>query len=310
MLLKYHCAMPSEATVHLRGNNIADFLQGQVTCDMRPLSPALSVKGAFCTPQGRVISDLRVIEVMQNHYMIRLRDSIASAFAEGLNRYAQFSRISVTRDQGDALVYGVYALDRLDSSSQFSDADSVVRRDGVFYISLGARHGECIALDESPPKPPFAADLETTAGSEAAWQAEQLRAGHYAIEADDSEQFTPQALNYDRRGRVAFDKGCYTGQEVVARLHYKGRSKRRLHVLQGEAGMTRLETGANLLQSGEAIGRVLRCLIDQSGVPIVAAELRVVDDKNRGSSESSLNVASDPITTTDGRALSLLTPDE
>ena len=67
-------------------------------------------------------------------------------------------------------------------------------------------------------------------GSETIWQAEQIASGIARIEAGTTGEYVPQSLNYDLTGHISFTKGCYTGQEVVARLHYRGKSKRRLYL--------------------------------------------------------------------------------
>jgi folate-binding protein YgfZ len=68
-------------------------------------------------------------------------------------------------------------------------------------------------------------------GSVAEWEAVSMLAGHYPFRATDAEQFTPQELSYDRNGYVSFSKGCYTGQEIVARMHYRGKLKKQLYLI-------------------------------------------------------------------------------
>ena len=110
-------------------------------------------------------------------------------------------------------------------------------------------------------------------GEETHWAAETLSGGHYALELEDSERFTPQALNYDRTGRVAFDKGCYTGQEVVARLHYRGQSKRRLRLY--EATGPAPDRGTELFDdAGREVGECLRSEIDRKGRTLLAAMVK------------------------------------
>jgi hypothetical protein len=107
------------------------------------------------------------------------------------------------------------------------------------------------------------------------WLALELVRGYYRIETPDQGVFTPQALDYDRIGLVSFQKGCYTGQEVVARLHYRGQSKKRLAVLTAAAPVAATRGTPISDSGGDNAGAVLRCLPYQNGGSLIAAELRV-----------------------------------
>lgn len=279
----YSATLRDEALIHLRGRGIGDFLQGQLTCDLRGLAPERAVAGAMCTVKGRVISDLWVVAVDDGHTCLRLRRSVAEAFAENLARYAQFSRIAVTVDERRDAITGFYGddiplpalgLDAVGACSRTGDsillrsADRLVQRIDLPGDSEGKAPGGA---------DPSGATASARAGSEGVWRARELLAGHFALEEGDREQFTPQALNFDRSGRVAFDKGCYTGQEVVARLHYKGRAKQRLQIFRGgtrDAGDAP-RTGTAILDSdGGTVGEVLRVEILSDREVVVAALLR------------------------------------
>ncbi|MEO1078068.1 MAG: folate-binding protein [Pseudomonadota bacterium] len=264
-----------EAIIHLDGRKIEDFLQGQLTCDLRQLRPDAAIHGALCSVKGRVLSDLWVLKLSDERCMLRLRRSLAQSFAEHLARFAQFSRIKVTLDAQEPAVFGIYSEEpeRLPLEAPGACRTS----DGALLLRSGPAQAQVIlSSTDSGARDPITqvlAAMNCTAdaeGTEDAWRAEGLRWGHYALEADDSERFTPQALNYDERGLVSFQKGCYTGQEVVARLHYKGKSKQRLQVFETPAGC-KAETGGSLFLDEISIGTVLRRETALSGESIVAA---------------------------------------
>lgn len=279
----YSATLRDEALIHLRGREIGAFLQGQLTCDLRGFGPERAVAGVMCTVKGRVISDLWVVAVDDGHVCLRLRRSVADALAADLERYARFSRITCTVDERRDAVTGYYG------------ADIPLQALGLDAVGTCTRAGDCIFLRSAdrlvqridlPPDSARGAsggdntpDLtaSASAGSEGDWRALELLTGHLAIEERDREQFTPQALNYDRNGRVAFDKGCYTGQEVVARLHYKGRAKQRLQVFRsGTSGAASApRAGAAILDSeGQAVGELLRAEVLADRDVVVAALLR------------------------------------
>ncbi|MEM8941176.1 MAG: folate-binding protein [Pseudomonadota bacterium] len=265
-MTQHLCQLASETMLHLKGAGIANFLQGQLTCDTRELSMFKAIPGALCTPKGRVLSDVVVIQLAEEHCILRLRRSIAQKVATSLARYAQFSRISVEAEQSDERIVGV--IGDLDtpilgtSLIASTECYGIEHGDGILIVRRGRRIAELMSTkDETPLQLLF----DLTAGNDIAvpsvraendsyegfWQAELLRSGHFAINADDYERYTPQALNYDQIGLVSYKKGCYTGQEVIARQHYKRQSKRTLAVYQtnGES----LLPGANLFAVAGAV---------------------------------------------------------
>jgi folate-binding protein YgfZ len=268
-MTRYITGLPGEASIHLRGSDIPRFLQGQLTCDLRKLKPAQAIAGAMCNVKGRVISDLWVVPAGEDHCILRLRRSLAEEFAENLERYARFSRITVEVDHREDAITGIYG--DIDASGLPGAPGDMVEVDGRLWLRSGPMQAQCIDLDTKRETRPASLPEGAETGQQAHWQAETLNDGHYALEKTDSERFTPQALNYDESGRVAFDKGCYTGQEVVARLHYRGQSKKRLAVLIGEGAVA--SGDAIVDEAGNRVGECLRTEQDRRGRLLVAAEV-------------------------------------
>ncbi len=270
--------LADESIIYLRGRKIDEFLQGQLTCDLRPLSPERAVHGALCSVKGRVISDLWVLKLDDECCLLRLRRSLASGFAEHLARFAQFSRIKVSLEDQEGTVIGIYGKRGESAESlPLESPGDCERTDGALLLRSGPRHAQLILMGSGDNALASARDVleamncaTDDAGSAEAWRAEVLRDGHYALETEDSERFTPQALNYDERGLVSFNKGCYTGQEVVARLHYKGKSKQRLQVYAASTGRSP-DVGSALHHDDASVGTVLRREAAMDGEGIVAA---------------------------------------
>ena len=209
-------ALPDEALLRLRGNKISEFLQGQLTCDLRRLAPTRTLAGAFCNAKGRVISDLRLIELDEAQTLIVLRRSLCDKFAQTLQRYAQFSRIAVEAEPPGFAIAGLRvaprspapealgALAPLEVGQALFADNAIAIRTGFFQYALILQGGAPASLAQT-------LNLVTQAGKPESWRAETLRGGHYALELSDSERYTPQALNYDERGLLAFDKGLLHG---------------------------------------------------------------------------------------------------
>jgi folate-binding protein YgfZ len=278
---RFACYLTDDALIHLRGTNIAGFLQGQLSCDTRRLGERKAVSGALCNVKGRVISDLTVIQHDSDHCLLRLRASLAEYVAQTLTRYAQFSRISVEVDPRPNRILGIYGNlnpSPIDIPDLPATPLELSTRGELIALRRASAQLELIALEIDAPEPlrPYLESLEP--GTAAQWSAATLATGHYALELDDTEQFTPQALNYDLSGLVAFDKGCYTGQEVIARLHYKGQSKRRLQIFTTAINPANLTAGTALFNSAsERVGRCLRAAQDMNERCILAAEVNASD---------------------------------
>ncbi len=276
---EFACYLEREAILALRGRDIPHFLQGQLTADMRLLSPAQAVAGALCNVKGRVLSDVCVVLIDEDCCLIRLRDSLAAECAQILQRYAQFSRIAVTVETAPRSLAACYTQDALSACPATALSPLRVERSGALLTLHRSEHcREVLCLDGATGTAIESLIDERLPGAESDWRAAMLRLGHFAIEPDSSAVFTPQALNYDRNGLVAFDKGCYTGQEVVARLHYKGKSKKRLAILLAPRGSEAPAPDTPLLDSdGEGRARVLRAEGSPDPGVVIAAEVAADD---------------------------------
>lgn len=230
----FYAPLDNEALLHITGPDSLQFLQGQTTCDTRLVSPARSVAGAYCTPQGRVVCDLLLAALGEEHFAMRMRADLLPLAAATFGKYIVFSRAELDAQRQDWQVVACWgagaagALEKL-AGQVPGEALGVVSGEGYCLVQLDTAGEQFEAWLDTARHP---GHLETIAGAlgpgePAAWQALQVAAGRARVEAPTSEMFLPQDLNYDRTGLVSFKKGCYTGQEIVARLHYRGKPKRR-----------------------------------------------------------------------------------
>lgn len=195
------------------GADAFDFLQGQLSHDLRLLDSRERLLAAWCNPKGRVITLLRV-----------------------LRRGGSF---------------------RLLLPAEL--ADEVVRRLTLFRFRAKVE----FAVEDAS-----SAELGATDGL-GAWRLDNLRAGIAEIAAAQSEAFTPHMLNLDLIDALSLTKGCYTGQEIVARTHYRGASKRRLHGFTGAPaapGDAICEQDRKIGTVVNAIGNELLAVVSSAGV--------------------------------------------
>jgi hypothetical protein len=257
--------LQDESLLHIVGPDTLTFLQGQTTCDTRQVDDGHAVPGAYCTVQGRMVCDFLLLQLAAEHMVLRMRRGILAAATATFGKYIVFSKAELDAQRSDWQVFACWGdeaaatLGQLDMpvpGAQYA----VAREEGYALVQLDAKgtQYEVYANVEQHPQHLQALRDAMSEGSEAQWQALQINAGIGRVEGATSGEFLPQMLNYDITGHVNFRKGCYTGQEIVARLHYRGKAKRRLY-LASLRGAEPLPAGTDLFTAGteQASGTVV-----------------------------------------------------
>ncbi|KXX64086.1 hypothetical protein AY586_03170 [Marichromatium gracile] len=253
-----------------RGEDAADFLQGQLTNDVRELSAEHTQLTALCTQKGRVLACGRLIALDEIRALLLPAERIETTLAH-LRRYVLRSRVRLEAAGDQLVVLGLAGteaptlLERLELAVP-AHANGLARRDGVAVV----------ALPDTTPRYLLLAELERARGlwealaahatpsDGAIWRRLDIRAGLPSVHAGTAEAFIPQMLNLQLIDGVSFNKGCYTGQEVVARMHHLGKLKRRMYratLTLEPAEAPAPQPGDVLLaaasSSGQASGRVV-----------------------------------------------------
>lgn len=248
-------ALPHLGVLAIEGTDAATFLQGQATCDTRLLSATQGALGALCNLQGRVIVSFHVLATADGLCLVMPRDRVAPVLVH-LQKYAVFSRVTL-RDAGDALTL----LGRAGDGKIFNTLQEGTTR----WLQLpGGRQ-----LGVAPAG-------EAAAGGDGtvSWRAASIVAGELLVDSANAGHYLPQALNYDVIGGVSFNKGCYTGQEVVARMHFKGRMKERLYIGSATVAGSAPMAGTTVVDAdGKAAGTVVDAVPDD-GRYLTGAVLR------------------------------------
>ena len=267
----------NEGLLHIKGPDSLTFLQGQTTCDTREAGPGKAVPGVYCTPKGRTVADFLLITLGNDHFALRMRRDIVDAAAEVLGKYIIFSKAELNAGQDDWQIAACWGDDAAKVVSSIFGATPLGQ-----YHSVSGDDFNVVQMDEQGKM--FECHLHTGSkliaqlmrdcnpGEQGDWEAQQIAAGIARIESAIVEEFIPQTLNYDLTGFISFTKGCYTGQEVVARLHYLGKSKRRSYA--GTLAASRPPVaGAPLFASGgdKTVGNVVNASSDSEGVVWVLA---------------------------------------
>lgn len=220
--------------IGIEGPDSAKFLQGQVTCDTLAVTATQSTPGAYCTPKGRMLASFHLAQPGQDHYWLRLRRDIVAGTLQTLGKYAVFSKAKLQARE-DIVALGLHGPDAAAVVASLTPQPPAGR-----YGAATLANGLVVQLDDAAqwfeiwlPASDAAtvwqnhAPRLTPAGTRY-WQALLIRAGRGEVCAATVDTFIPQMLNLDLTGAISFKKGCYTGQEIVARAHYRGQVKRHM----------------------------------------------------------------------------------
>lgn len=243
------------ARLDVTGPDAGTFLQGQLTQNVQSASEQHAPLAAWCDPKGRVLATMRLEKLADGLGLILPGDAVA-AVAEGLARYRLRSRVRIEPAANDWLARAYANAADLDVIRQRGLApatrrDACCQRDGLTAVSLNDDgsvlevYGTRAALDALSLATPLA---------DADWHVARIAAGIADIVPASSGRYTPHMLNLDRLGAISFDKGCYTGQEIIARTQHLGQARRRLvHFVAG----TPLAIGASVTHEGTGVGTVV-----------------------------------------------------
>jgi len=245
------------AVVRFQGADVDRFLQGYLTCDTADLRPGQLTPTALCSLKGRVVMNGWCTPLADEEaVLLVLHQSLTARLAEFLKAYLQFSRTRLEDHGGDTLVFG-----SLDVETEAG-------------LRLDARRRLFLASDLDAAGALWDAHAHL---AEDAWYASLAEDGIPLVSAPVSEKFLPQMLDLERLGAVDFEKGCYLGQEVVARAQHRGQVKRRLTRLVWQ-GAAPPPPGSEVTDAdGKALGTIVQGVrADADGGPALAVLSREI----------------------------------
>jgi len=215
-------ALTHWGVIRARGTDAVKFLQGQLTNDVALLGTSQARLAGFCSAKGRLQANFVVWRAGQDEVLLACSASVLPATLKRLSMFVMRAQCKLTDATADvpvwglagdaaaALVSGVAVWDKVDDAGgnaviRLPDANAQLR---CLQVGMPASDAGALSLDD--------------------WRWLEVQSGLPIIEASTAEKFVPQMLNYELVGGVDFRKGCYPGQEIVARSQYRGTIKRRM----------------------------------------------------------------------------------
>ncbi len=202
------------------GADARAFLHAQLTNDIEHLPAERAALAGWCSAKGRLLATFLVVPAPDG-FLLQLARDLAAPVARRLSMFVLRSKVRIT-DASDAWAqYGVWDADLRQPDVAWSGNRATVKVGEGRYLQLLPREE----------------DLEKPNADEAQWALQEIRAGRPLITAATQDQFVPQMVNLEQIGGVDFKKGCYPGQEIVARAQYRGQVKRRMVRAHAPAGV-------------------------------------------------------------------------
>jgi folate-binding protein YgfZ len=220
--------LPDFALLRFSGNDACDFLHGQLTCDVRALPAGRSSYGGYCSPKGRLLASFLLVNEGDAYAMI-LPATLAEAVRKRLVMYVLRSKVIVNAVPG--ILLGAHGADLAAALLPLNLAAPAAPHE----VTL-ATAGRAIRLPGNRVLV-IADPVPAAATDDGSWQRLDIAAGIPFILPATQEQFVPQMVNLDLIGALSYSKGCYPGQEIVARTHYLGRLKQRMYRVTAQAAL-------------------------------------------------------------------------
>jgi len=266
---------PHLGVFFVSGADTHTFLQSQLTQDMQTVSPSQAALAGFCTAQGRLWASM-LLTGNENGAVVGVAYAdLMDSFLKRLRMFVLRSKVTIESDT-QTKVYGLTLSETdLDALGQCCEVSASLEPLTAWQAQR-TPFGQLIAMPSAQAglaRFHLLANDEEFAGlcqaignqchpidDVTAWRQQDIEAGIGWIEAATQDLFIAQTLNLDLLGGVSFSKGCYPGQEVVARAHYRGTVKRRMHIAKLQTAQNDLVAGTDIFEATEPdnpIGRLI-----------------------------------------------------
>jgi hypothetical protein len=267
----------------ITGKDAMKFLQGYTTCDVNRLTGHQAGFGAICNIQGRMVTSFRIVK-LDDGLLLRMHRDLVDKTLSFLGKYIVFSKAEMSDMSETYTCYGATGvipgvLPENINDVELQDANIVVK------VSASSPRYEIWATQ--------ALEITDEGLETDAWQQAEINDGYAWVGASNTEEYIPQMFNYHNIGGIDFEKGCYLGQEIIARLEYRGKLKQKLH--RGESS-DQVSSGDELLsEDGKAIGSVVNVAHRGNGYSILAVLQNPRDDPVQATIEGSEPVQFNPV---------------
>ncbi|MFT3741214.1 MAG: hypothetical protein QM752_00785 [Gammaproteobacteria bacterium] len=273
MLPDFWIPLDDQALIKVEGAKAAQFLQGQLTCNIQEVNAQQSRRGAHCNAKGKVLCSLRVLQLQEEWYLLLPRSMVDLAIQQ-LKNTAALSRVKLIPVSEWTILgcYGEELLAYLNQTLTLPTAwDAVTQKDGLTCIQLYPQTPAMLLIAETARIMDLQNSLSThfPQGEINDWRLLAIENKMAEIIPNTVDLFSPHMLLYPDMQTVSFNKGCYIGQEIIARTHYLGKVKRRLQKLELETTQPLLPGSTILNAAKENMGVVVDAVLRRDNLFVI-----------------------------------------
>jgi folate-binding protein YgfZ len=285
------CDLSHYGLIHAFGEEAEDFLQNQFCNDVRNISDTQSQLNAYCNPKGRVLAFFRLFQI-NNQYYLRLPREMLTETQSRLQMFVMMSKVTLEDASNKIVKIGFSGPDAEQKLGKIIDAvpteiDAVTQNNNVTVVRVS----------NTPPRFEIYGSIENikTIWGKLAIDAKPVGSGSWnlldikdaipEVVPETKEAFVPQMINLEGINALSFKKGCYPGQEIVARMHYLGKLKRHMFLAHSDND-TAPAPGDSLFaegsESGQGAGKIVRAESNPNGGTDLVAVIEIAS-KEKGS---------------------------
>ena len=253
--INYLSRLDNKGIIELGGEERVKYLQGQVTADMEQLSAERALLSCHCDFKGKTWNVFYALQHQESILMLSHKESLPTSLAE-LKKYGVFAKVDIqdSSEQWCCLGGAGAELESLINNNFGGLPNShqqVLSNDMGLVMCLSAPRVRYLLLLNTQAAGAFINDYPTPLSSPDLWEQDDIQAGIAEIRSATSCEFVPQMMNLHALEAISFTKGCYMGQEVVARTKFLGKNKRAAFILSAEQGVKTAPGDALESQAGE-----------------------------------------------------------
>ncbi len=274
--------------IHSSGEDAQSFLQGQLSCDVKQVNASAALYGGYCNPKGRLLASFLIWSQSSSNgggYIMQLPEVLRAGIQKRLAMYVLRAKVKLADTSDIQICLGVAgddaeALVRKNLGEIPASALGVIHGESASVIRLAQNRFELVLAPEKAPAIWEGLSKDAVPVGASCWDWLEIKAGIPIITPATQEQFVPQMANLEAIGGVSFQKGCYPGQEIVARSQYLGKIKRRMYLANIRPGISEnpVEAGDELFGADmgeQSIGMVVNASPSPDGGFDVLAVIQI-----------------------------------
>lgn len=254
--------------IEVSGEDASTFLQGQITNDINLVNETTSVYAGLCNPKGRLLAFFHILKLHDSFFLI-CPQCIAENIAKKLAMYVLRSKVVIAINTTIRLQGFEFAGEGLCDKVGFPENTNTMQsflREGMHVTRISGINPRYLCLADNSTITTFMTAHKTHVVEKTCecWKQTSITNKIPNIYLETQGKFIPQSLNLDLINAINFKKGCYTGQEIVARTHYLGTVKKRLFRGVWSGDKTLLNLGNEILTNETLVGQVIDYSSDKS----------------------------------------------